>query len=183
MRVTYHEAKFTEMVLFVAGRLRDDRVGGASKLARVLYFSDFAHVRRHGRPITGAPYVRAGAGPTPSELRAVRDRLVAEGLAEIVIEDFLGYETRRLVAVGEIACTVLSDPELVTINGVLDNLAGLTGKQIDDLTQGEPGWRCTADGDVIPYEAALIARRQIVTPTGRRLAEEAAARYGIIVPA
>ena len=43
MYVEYNEAKFTELVILVADRLRHDRVGSTSKLARVLFFSDVAH--------------------------------------------------------------------------------------------------------------------------------------------
>ena len=65
----YDEAKFTELLLHVADRLRNDRAGGATKLNKVLYFADFAHVRRHGRPISGAEYQKLAHGPAPRPLR------------------------------------------------------------------------------------------------------------------
>jgi hypothetical protein len=40
MRVIYDEAKFTELLLYVADRLRVDRAGGATKLNKVLFFAD-----------------------------------------------------------------------------------------------------------------------------------------------
>src|SRR5687768_11986209 len=97
MRFPYDEAKFTEMVLYVAARLRDDRSGGATKLNKVLYFADFAHVRRHGRPISGADYQKLPQGPAPRRLKPVRQRLVDAGDATVETEDFLGYQLHRLV--------------------------------------------------------------------------------------
>lgn len=89
MDVTYDESKFTEMLLYVAARLADDRAGGATKLNKVMYFADFAHVRRHGRPISGAEYFKLENGLAPRRLVPVRQRLIAADGAELVTEDFL----------------------------------------------------------------------------------------------
>lgn len=43
MRVASDEAKFTEMLTYAAGRLRDDRPGGATKLNKVIFFAEFTH--------------------------------------------------------------------------------------------------------------------------------------------
>ena len=56
MNSTYNERKFTELILLVAERLRSDLSGGATKLNKVLFFAEFIHVRRTGRPISGAEF-------------------------------------------------------------------------------------------------------------------------------
>lgn len=179
MHVNYDERKFTEMVLYIAGRLRDDRAGGATKLNKVLYFADFAHTRRHGRPISGAVYQKLPQGPAPRRLRPVRQLLVEEGEADIVEEDFLGYRLHRLVPRRDADLSIFDAGELATIDHVLADLAELTAKQVSDLSHDEPGWVLATDGDDIPYEMAFAARQQISTPTSRRLASDVAARYGI----
>ncbi len=177
--IEYDEPKFTEMLLYIAGRLRDDRAGGATKLNKALYFADFAHVRRHGRPITGAVYQKLERGPAPRRLVPVRATLVRDGDAQMLVEDFLGYEQHRLVPLREPDLSMFSTDELATVDSVLDDLAGLTGAQVSDLSHEEPPWRYTEFGDSIRYETALIAREQIVTPAARDMAERVAARYGI----
>jgi hypothetical protein len=176
---SYDERKFTEMVLLVADRLRDDRAGGATKLNKVLYFADFAHVRRFGRPITGAEYQKLPQGPAPRRLRPVRARLVRHGDAEIVTEDFLGYEMHRLLPLRPIRQEVFSPDELETIDRVLADLANLTGKQVSDLARAEPGWLLADEGEVIPYAMALVARKQVLTPTIAAMANDVAERYGL----
>ena len=182
MDVEYDEAKFTEMVLYVADRLRGDRAGGATKLNKLLYFADFAHMRLTGRPITGADYQKLPHGPAPRRLKPVRQRLVERGDAEIVREDFLGYEQHRLVPLREPDRSVFDGDELRTIDKVIADLESLTAKQVSDLSHEEPGWQLSAEGDTISYETAFIAKRQISTPTARRLAAEVAKRYDISVP-
>ncbi len=46
----YDERKFSELLLYLAARLQDDASGGATKLNKALFFAEFAHVRRAGRP-------------------------------------------------------------------------------------------------------------------------------------
>ncbi len=56
MEATYDELELTELDVYVAQGLEADRAGGATKLNKILFFADFAHVRRTGGPITGAAY-------------------------------------------------------------------------------------------------------------------------------
>jgi uncharacterized phage-associated protein len=176
---TYDEGKFAELVLYVAHGLSDDRAGGAIKLNKVLYFADFAHVRKHGRPITGADYQKLPHGPAPRRLKPVRSRLVAEGAAELVTEEFLGYRMHRLVPLRRPDVSCFSADELATIDKVLDDLKQLTGAQVSELSHEEPGWIHAQEGESIPYEMALVAKQQVLTPTARRLALDVAERYGI----
>lgn len=180
METEYDERKLTELLVYVATRLQGDRSGGATKLNKVLFFADFAHVRRCGVPITGADYQKLEHGPAARRLRPVRDRLVERGDAELVDEEFLGYRQHRLSPTREADVSVFTDEELATIDAVLADLDGLTARQVSDLSHEEAGWRLVEPGETIPYEAALVGARQVVTPTGSRLAREAAERYGLL---
>lgn len=180
MKTTYDERKFTELLVHVASRLQSDRSGGATKLNKVLFFADFAHVRRTGSPITGATYQKLAHGPAPRRLRPVREQLTARGDAEIRAEDFLGYQQHRLVPRRAADLSVFSDDELDTIERVLTDLDGLNARQVSDLSHEEAGWRLVDFGEDIPYEAALVGARQVSTPTSRRLEREAAEHFGLI---
>ncbi|MFN3219850.1 MAG: Panacea domain-containing protein [Acidimicrobiales bacterium] len=176
----YDERKLTELIVYVAARLRSDRSGGATKLNKVLLFADFAHVRRTGIPITGAEYQKLEHGPAPRRLRPLRDALVAAGDAELREEEFLGYRQHRLVPLREADLSVFTDDEMATVDKVLADLDGMSAKQVSDLSHDEAGWRLTEMGETIPYAAALVGNRQVSTPTSRRLEREAAERYGLV---
>lgn len=179
MDVIYDERKLTELVLYVSKRLETDRAGGATKLNKVLYFADFAHVRRTGRPITGAEYQKLPQGPAPRRLLPVRTALVERGDAEVRRETYLGYEQHRLVAKRDPDLSVFDADELESVDRVLEDLAHLTAAQVSSLSHAEPGWLLVDEGETIPYAAALIAPEQIHTPTSKRLATEVADRYEI----
>jgi Protein of unknown function (DUF4065) len=179
MNIVYDELKFKELLLYVADRLANDRAGGATKLNKVLFFADFAHVRRTGTAITGAEYQKLPQGPAPRRLLPVREQLLASSEAHLVREEFLGYEVHRLLPLRAPNTSVFTSTELETIDGVLIDLEGLNARQVSDLSHDEAGWRLTEDGDVIPYESALVGARQVRTPTTARLERQVAATYGL----
>lgn len=178
MDVVYDEHKLTELIVYLADRLSADRAGGSTKLNKVLFFADFTHVRRHGLPITGAEYQKLEFGPAPRRV-PIRQRLVHDGAAEVVSEELLGYRQHRLVARRPADLSVFDTDDLATIDAVLDDLAGMTAKQVSDLSHEEAAWRYTEMNATIPYDLALIPKVQVVTPTARRLAAEVAERYGL----
>lgn len=176
MDPAYDEAKFTELLLYVAERLQGDRAGGATKLNKVIFFAEFTHVRRHGAAISGCEFQKLDHGPAPRQLVPVRKRLVASGDAELREEDFLGRTQHRLVPLRPVDLSVFTEDERKTIDDVVDQLAGLTAAQVSDLSHEEPGWRLTDIGETIPCAAALLGARQVSTPTTRRVSRELAAR-------
>lgn len=180
MDVNYDERKLTELLIHVADRLASDRAGGATKVNKVLFFADFAHVRRTGSPITGADYQKLEHGPAPRRLKPVRDRLIADGDADLRAEDFLGYVVHRLVPNRAADLSLFSVDELATIDKVIEDLEGLNARQVSDLSHEEAGWRLVEMGEVIPYEAALVGSPQVSTPTGRRLQQEVAEQHGLL---
>lgn len=113
----------------------------------------------------------------------VRKRLVAEGAAELAIEDFLGRPQQRLVPTRKADLSVFSAAEVATIDDVLTELDGLTGTQVSELSHEEPGWQLTDFGDTIPAAAALLGFPQVSTPTRQRVSREIAERYGWVAPA
>jgi hypothetical protein len=154
----YDEDKFTEMVLYCAQLLEADRFGGATKLNKVLFFADFAHIRKTGTSISGAEYQKLPNGPAPRRLVPVRRRLVEDRRAELLEEfDALGYQHHRLRARDEPDLSAFAADEVATIDGVANELRSLTGSQVSDLAHGEPGWKLVAHGETIPHSTAYLA--------------------------
>jgi hypothetical protein len=166
-------------LVLVAGRLTGDDAGGATKLNKVLYFADFAHVRRTGQSITGASYQKLPNGPAPRRLLPVRNGLVESGDAELEECDFLGYRQHRLVPKRDADIAVFDVEELQTIDDVLNDLEGMNRREVSDLSHEEAGWRLTDESETIPYTAALIPREQPLTAAAATQASAVAERYGI----
>ncbi len=181
MDVTYDEVKFTELVLYVAQRLRGDRAGGATKLNKVVFFAEFTHLRRHQAVISGCEFQKLAHGPAPRQLVPVRQRLIDAGDAELVSEDFLGRPQHRLIPRRDADVSVFTAVERASIDDVLAQLADMTGTQVSELSHQEPGWLLTEVGETIPFSTAFLDFPQVATPTSEALSHEVAERYGLLI--
>ena len=119
-------------------------------------------------------------GPAPRQLLPVRKKLIRSGAAELVEEDFLGRPQQRLIPSRAANLDVFTDEELQTIEDVLDQLAGMTGNQVSDLSHQEPGWRLSEVGETIPFSTAFLDFPQVETRTSERLSELVEERYGLV---
>jgi uncharacterized phage-associated protein len=182
MDVRYDEAKFAELLLYVAERLSGDRSGGATKLNKVVFFAEFTHLRRHHAVISGCEFQKLPHGPAPRRLVAVRQRLIEQGDAELVTEDFLGRPQHRLIARRPADLSRFSDDERKSVDDVLDQLADLSGSQVSELSHQEPGWQLAEIGETIPYATAFLDFPQVATPTSDALERQVAERYGLALP-
>lgn len=163
----YDERKFAELVLYAASRLADDPAGGAVKLNKVLFFSEFAHMRRHGRPITGVEYQKLRWGPAPRRLVPVRERLIADGIAQMVEETYNGLPQQRLLPRRSPDLSLFTADELAVVDSVVAELYGTTATDASEMSHAEVGWQMVEEHDTIPYEAAFL-RVPVVTEAIRR---------------
>lgn len=157
MRTEVNEAKFVELLVYAVHALSHDDAAMATRLNKLLYFCDFAHVRRTGDPITGQDYEKLPGGPAPRVMSSTRDRLVAEGvLSQRVRTDAFGYNHHVFSAAREADLSIFSESERETIQDVVAELVEMSARQISDLSHEDAGWQMVGVGESIPYSTAYI---------------------------
>jgi hypothetical protein len=176
---SYDEAKFTELLLYVARQLEGDPEGGAVKLNKALWWAECASVRMYGRSISGAEYQKLKQGPAPRRLLPVRARLIAAGDAELHDGWYMGYRQVRLVVTREPNLGLISAEEKELVDQVIVALRGRNALELSAESHEEMGWRMVDFGDTIPIESAYLAKTSPITPTIRDHARELAARHGL----
>lgn len=175
----YDEAKFTELVMYVADGLRDAPAGGATKLNKACWYAEIEFFRRFGITITGADYQKLEWGPAPRRLVPVRDQLVDAGEAEIV-ESTLGNQTeQRLLPLRPPNTALFTDDELSVIDQVLDRLNPMNARDVSALSHAEPAWYLPEMRETIEPELAYL-RPAVVTPSVRAKARQVAADRGFL---
>jgi uncharacterized phage-associated protein len=168
MATEFDPRKFRELVLFIAQESADPRFG-ATKLNKILYFSDFKAFGIRGESITGATYQRLDRGPAPVELLPMLRELEDE--EEITREERFYYNRlQKVVRVTRPARleTVLEHDEIELVKTVLRDLRELNASQVSALSHLEIGWRLARDRELIPYETAYVSDRK---PTSREVSQ------------
>lgn len=168
-------AALAELVLLVAGALAGEAGYGATKLNKALFFCDHLHYKRHGAPITGAPYHRLVRGPAPRGILAVRDALVGGGDAVIQERGYLGHVQTRLLPRRPGDTSRFPPTALAMVGDVCGALRG-------HAHASTLGWQLAEEGEEIPYEASFLS----IAPPVRedlRAATSLAAERGLTVAA
>lgn len=65
MIVTHHREKLINAIIYFANHTK---FCGKTKLLKLLYFLDFSHFKRTGKPVTGLDYFAWEMGPVPRDL-------------------------------------------------------------------------------------------------------------------
>lgn len=158
--ITFNREKFRQLVLYVATASEDDPRFGATKLNKLLYFSDFEAFGLFGSPITGATYQKLDHGPAPRELLPILREMEAEGSIQREERRYFHLRQKRIVP-AELPDLTLFDPrEITLVDAVLAELRNLDASQVSALSHLDVGWRLAKSGQSIPYDTAYLSERR-----------------------
>lgn len=165
----FDEIKFRELILYIADKCSDDRLWGATKLNKQLFFCDFLAYKHIGHSITGADYIALEYGPGPRLMLPIREQMVEHRDIELIR---IGSQ-HRIVPLRQVNARLFSLEELRIIDDVIGQLRDSTADEVSDLSHHFLGWRAaraeaemTGESVSIPYETVFV---QTATPTKQEI--------------
>lgn len=136
------ENKFKGLVLYIADKCSDDPDFGATKLNKILFYSDFHSYGYWGKPITGAAYFRLKHGPAPKHMKPIRDQ-------------------NRTIPLTEANLDVFSAKEIALVDKVIEEFGGLNADDVSTVSHMEAGYKIAGNKEDIPYEAVFLSSRPL----------------------
>lgn len=152
----FNSDKFGELVLFIADSSVDDPNFGATKLNKILFFSDFLAYEQLGAPITGATYQRLEHGPAPRALLPIQAQLIANGDAVITPVARYNFTQKRLTALREPNIAIFSNEEIALVAHVIEILQDRNAVECSEMSHRFAGWQLAEDGEDIPYFTSFL---------------------------
>lgn len=152
----FDREKFEELVLHIAWLKRDDAHFGRLKLAKALFYTDFAAYAEEGEAITWATYEHYENGPFPPVLYDVLEDLERRDLVELIGDKARGGELRVRPHRKPEARRV-ERYQLVSARLAADRVAEHPSWRVSDMSHEHPGWRVTNMRQRIPYRTVLIS--------------------------
>jgi hypothetical protein len=177
----FDEIKLGELILFIAFRSEGSESFGRTKLAKLLWFSDFEAFRRLGKSITGATYHKHPHGPLANQFHdAIRRLTASHSAAERKVAMFQRHDQEQLIALREASLDLFTAQEIAIVDEIIERFRDFDGTQVSDVAHRFPGWRLAEMGEVIPYEIVIIPERQRqLTAEEKARAREAIKKLGI----
>jgi hypothetical protein len=167
------DAKLAELILYVSDRCESDPNFGATKLNKILFYSDAIVFGKTGKSITGQEYQKLEYGPAPRRLLPVRKRLIDNEDLAIKRVDRYGLDQQRTIALRAPKLDLFSGEEIATVESVIQILWNENAVEASDLSHRGVGWILAKEGETIPMESVFLSQRKL-TPSevahGRTLA-------------
>lgn len=169
--------KFRELLLYIADKSVEDPDFGATKLNKILFFSDFVAYGKYGRSITGARYQRLDNGPVPKELLPIQKELVKKRDAYMFERPHFGHTQKRLLARRQPDLTLFSGEEIAVVDEVMGALRGWNATNVSLLSHNLSVWASAGDRQEIPYETVFVSNKP-PNPSDIRRGIELALKHG-----
>lgn len=148
--------KFKALVHLIIQDCKDPKNLGATRLNKILWFSDVEAYRLTGNSITGAKYLRRKKGPVPAHILRSLEELKSEGKIQLDEPEFR-YDPRLFTSLKNSDDGVFSKNECDLVKIISDHIChnftadGISEASHDDI------WDAAGDGEEIPLEATLIS--------------------------
>lgn len=156
-------AKLQAMILYFCENT-DSKFLGKTKLMKLFYFSDFAHVKKYGAPITYDRYVKLEHGPIPSTIKNLVDAagddvdhsILASTIDIRVPDDIHMYQVLGRRKFNEEDRQLFSETELEILENICSRFGDKNTDYIEQASHNEAPWAVSKMFDDIPYSLASL---------------------------
>jgi hypothetical protein len=156
--MTYSKEKFRELVLYIAEKSSDDAAFGATKLNKILFWSDFLAYANLGEPITGATYQRLDRGPAPRQLLPVQRELLDEKRIRIERRQRFSYVQKRIVPCDEPNLDLFDADEIALVDEIIEVLRDQSATDVSAISHSlSAGWQIADPFEDIPYSSVFLS--------------------------
>lgn len=157
------QSKFDALVHYICAKCDDPSSLGATKLNKILWYSDTGTYLAYGHSITGSSYVKRQFGPVPQDMPASRRRLVASGAIIERQAPFFGYAQTQFIALTRPDLSLFSGEEISIVDHVIEVICrNYTATSISSLTHDRV-WELAMIGEEIPLCAVLASQPGEIT--------------------
>lgn len=131
----YQQDKFINSVLYF-GKHTNPKVFGITKLLKLLFFADFRHYKKYGRPIIGDEYYHLPQGPVPTISYNLFNETVRgedtelKKVTRIIPEKVIDYDRERIEVLANPNTDIFSRSDLEILKEVADEFYNKTATQI-----------------------------------------------------
>ncbi len=147
----FNPQKFKELLLYVLEKVGAKPNIGETALYKLLYFMDFDYYEQHGKPLTGATYIKNHHGPTPLQFKQVAGEMIEHGEMERVNSKYFQYDQKKYLPRRKSNLDLFTASEKEHMDGVIARLADKNGSEMRAYSHEDIPWIAAKDLQKIDY--------------------------------
>lgn len=159
--------RFRELIVYISQKCSDDPTFGATKLNKILFYSDLTAYEKLGQPLTGLRYFRLDRGPAARAMIPVRNDLIEERAITVEERPVGNRIQKRTVALRDADLSLFTKGEIAIVDQYIGELWAKSAAQVSEESH-RIAWHSLSDQEQIPYEAAFLSDEG---PTERDVSE------------
>jgi Protein of unknown function (DUF4065) len=147
-----NEDKFKNLILYICSKAEPQNLG-ATKLDKILWYSDAYAYLMIGEPITGETYIKRQFGPFAPHFYKMIEELEADGKLCVRPTDHYGFAKKEYIPLVQADIEDFLPQEVSIIDDIIDVVCNnYTAKGISEQSHNDI-WEMADIGDEIPYYA------------------------------
>ena len=151
------DRKLCELILYITSCCLNYGNLGATRLNKILFYSDFAAYLKLGKSITGQEYFALQAGPAPRRLLPVREQMLASGQIETYkVKISEEYQQQLIVPQRKPELSQFTADEIAIVDQVMVRFFWKSPEDVSDESHNFIGWLAAELQETIPYSSALL---------------------------
>lgn len=176
----FDREKFKNLVHYVIHKAGDRDGFGATKLYKVIWFSEGRCFLLDGAPIAAADYIREKHGPVPRLGRIIRSELVAEGKIKEWKVPHFNHEKWNFKSISSPFPLMIDERQKKCVDYWIDHIDRQHSAASISEESHDYAWEIAKMGEPLPFSAVLAERTR--RPTGAMLdrARQKARELGLI---
>jgi hypothetical protein len=151
------DTRLDSLVHYVCARCDNPSELDATKLNKILWYSDVFAFATYGRSITGAVYVKRQFGPVPKDIRSSRARLVDSGAIFERMAMHHGYPQTQFIALSNPDISMFGPEQISLVDKVVETVCSNTTARPASRASHDGVWESAEIGEEIPMAAAAFA--------------------------
>lgn len=161
--MNFNRGKFKNLVHYICEKCVNPNDLGATKLNKILYYSDLFNYLYTGSGITNEIYVKQQFGPVPRDICSVLEELKTDRKIMIREVDYFGKPKREFISFENSNIDEFTAREISLVDSIIDLItkehtaASISEKSHDDI------WILAEIGEEIPYYTVFVSNLGEVT--------------------
>lgn len=152
--------KLRELTLYISQRCESDPNFGLTKLYKIILFGDVTSYLKFGESITGTAYMKQPFGPVPLHMIQVLEAMQQNNEIVIRYEPIsIRHNQKRIIPIRPANVDSFRPRDIALIEDIIHECKYDNARTISDKSHGK-AWELAKIGEIIPYEAFLIADDQ-----------------------
>lgn len=161
LSTSYDGDKFKNLVHYVCSIAPNPKVLGATKLNKILWYSELNSFLSLGKPITGAKFVKRQFGPVAKATLPVLENLRSEGAIIIIDTEHFGKPKKEYISVRRPDLSSFTPEEISIITQVTEVICTRHTASSISLASHDDIWEMAEIGEDIPLSTVFAVRGEV----------------------